>query len=77
MASKTKLKGGRFSETSIGYAKILFKIKGTIAGKDVTIAISPTEDKNYITPKITNQLVVPESNIIGKFVCLKKTIQNN
>lgn len=35
----------------------------------VFIAISPVEDKNYIKPKIANQLVIPESNIIGKFHC--------
>lgn len=44
---------GKFPETSRNYASVLFS-KGSIAGKDVIIAISPAEDKKYITPKIAN-----------------------
>ena len=72
MGSNLELKEGRIPKTSRSYASVLFRIKGSIAGKDVTIAISPAEDKNYITPKIANQLVIPESNIIEKLHCLKK-----
>jgi len=43
---------------------VLFRVKGSIVGKYVTIAISQAEDKNYIKSKIENQLVVPDSNII-------------
>jgi len=38
-------------------------------GKYVTIATSSVEDKNYIKPQITNQLVILESNIIKKLHC--------
>ena len=66
MTSKSELNEGRFLETLPIDAKVLFKIKGTLARKDVTIAISPVEDKNYINPKIANQLVILESNIAEK-----------
>jgi len=48
---------------------MLFRIKGSIAVKYITITISPAKDKNYIKPKIANQLVIPESNIIEKLDC--------
>ena len=62
------MESGRFLEleTLPIDPKALLKVKGSIAGKDVTIAISPAEEKNYINPKIANQLVIPESNIIEK-----------
>ena len=56
MESNSKIKEGRFLETLPIDAKVLFKFKGTLVGKDVTIAISPTEDKNDVNPKIANQL---------------------
>ena len=46
------MKQKRFLETIPIDAKVLFKIKGTLAGKDVIIAISPAKEKNYINPKI-------------------------
>ena len=58
MEFNLELKEGRFPKTSCSYALVLFKIKGSIVGKDVTIAISLSEDKNYVTPKISNQLVI-------------------
>jgi len=42
---------------------VLFKIKGTIAEKDITISIAPTEHNNDISVEFTNRLVIPESNI--------------
>lgn len=66
MDSKTKIKEGRFLETVPTDAKVLFKFKGILARKDVTIAISLAKDKNYINPKIANQLVISELNIVKK-----------
>lgn len=37
---------GKFLETSCTYVLVLFRIKGSIAGKYATIAISHAEDKN-------------------------------
>ena len=42
---------------------ILFRIKGTLAGKDITIYIAHAESNNYISIKFANHLVIPESNI--------------
>ena len=42
---------------------ILFKINGTLAGKDITISIAPAESNNYISTEFANHLVIPESNI--------------
>ena len=42
---------------------ILFRIKGTLAGKDITISIAPAERNNYISTEFANHLVIPESNI--------------
>ena len=42
---------------------ILFRIKGTLAGKEITIFIAHVECKNYISTEFTNHLVIPESNI--------------
>jgi hypothetical protein len=28
---------------------VLLRIKGTLAGKDITISIAPTEDSNYVS----------------------------
>ena len=51
---------------------MLFKIKGTLAGKYVTISSSPSEDKNDINPKIANHLVIAELNIIEKIYFFDK-----
>ena len=37
---------------------ILFRIKGTLAGKDITISIAPVESNNYISTKFANHLVI-------------------
>ena len=66
MESNAEIKDEIFLETLSGYAKVLFKIKGTLAGKYITISISPTKEKNYINPDLANQLVIPESNVIKK-----------
>ena len=42
---------------------ILFRIKGTLAGKDITISIALAERNNYISIKFANHLVILESNI--------------
>ena len=42
---------------------VLFQIKGTIRGKDITISIAPGERNNYISDEFANDLVIPESNI--------------
>lgn len=54
MESNLEMKEGRFSETSYNYASILFRIKGSLLGKDVTISISVPKDKKYIKRKIFN-----------------------
>ena len=42
---------------------ILFRIKGTLSGKDITISIAPGERNNYISTEFANHLVIPKSNI--------------
>ena len=42
---------------------ILFRIKGTLVGKDTTISIAPAESNNYISIEFANYLVIPKSNI--------------
>ena len=42
---------------------ILFKIKGTLSGKDITISIAPAESNNYISTIFANHLVIHDSNI--------------
>ena len=44
---------------------ILFRIKGKLAGKYITISIAPAESNNYISTEFTNHLVIRESNIRG------------
>ena len=56
-------KQGRFPSTSKTYASMLFQIKGTIRGKDITISIAPNERNNYISNDFSNELAIPESNI--------------
>ena len=53
----------RFPETHSKCVYTLFKIKGSLARRDIIISISPTERSNYVSPKCVNQLVIPESNI--------------
>lgn len=64
--SKLEMKKRRFPKTSRNYDSVLFIIKVSIAGKDVSIAISLAEDKIFIKLKIATQLVILESNIIEK-----------
>jgi len=40
--------------------------KETLGGKDIIISITPTGCNNYVNTKFTNQLAIPESNIIEK-----------
>ena len=49
--------------TSKRNVSILFRIKGTLARKDITNCIAPVESSNYISTGFTNHLVIPESNI--------------
>ena len=42
---------------------ILFRIKGALGGKDITISIAPAKSNNYISTKFAHHLVIPESNI--------------
>ena len=56
-------KQGRFLGTSKTYVSVLFLIKGTIRGKDITISIAPIERNNYISIDIANEIVILESNI--------------
>jgi len=39
------------------------QIKGRIGGKYIIISIAPTKNNNYISDKLPNQLVIPQSNI--------------
>ena len=54
----------RFPKTFIKCVSTLFKIKGSLVGRDNIISISPTEDSNYISTKCANQLVIPKSTIV-------------
>ena len=56
-------KQGRFPGTSKTYASMLFQIKETIRGKDITIYIAPVERNNYISVEFANKLVIIELNI--------------
>ena len=53
----------KFRITSKRNVAILFRIKGTLARKDITISIAPTESSNYISTEFTNHLMILESNI--------------
>ena len=39
---------------------IIFRIKGTLAGKDITISIAPAKSNNNISTEFANNLVIPE-----------------
>ena len=63
MASKTKLKKGRFLKNYSMCVDALIEIKGSLAGKEVLISIDFNRKNNYISTECANQLVIPESNI--------------
>ena len=66
---------GRFPKTSRVYASVLIRVKRTLGKKDINISIDPTRRNNYISTEISNQLAIPESNIIEKLeLGNKKTI---
>ena len=54
----------RFPETFSTCVYTLFKIKGSLAGRDIIIFISPVKRSNYVSPKCGNQLMILESNIV-------------
>ena len=56
-------KQGRFPSTLKTYASMLFQIKGTIRGKDITISIAPVKRNNYISVDLANEISILESNI--------------
>ena len=45
-------KQGRFPSNLKTCVSVLFQIKGTIRGKDVTISIVPNEHYNYISDEL-------------------------
>ena len=53
----------RFPSTLKTFVPMLFQIKWTIRGKDITISIAPNEHNNYISDEFANELAIPESNI--------------
>ena len=53
----------KFLITSKRNVAILFRIKGTLAGKDITISIALVESNNYISTEFANHLLILESNI--------------
>jgi hypothetical protein len=57
-------KKGRFPKNFTKSVSALFRIKGTLGRKDIIISIAPTQDKNYVSTKCANQLVILELNII-------------
>ena len=59
----TDEKVGRFLSSLRIYVSTLFRIRGIIGGKDITISVAPIECNNYISVEFTNELVIPLSNI--------------
>ena len=53
----------KFPITSKINVSILFRIKGTLEGNDMTISIVPAEINNCISTEFTNHLMIHESNI--------------
>ena len=53
----------KISITSKRNVAILFRIKGTVGGKDIIICIAPSESNNYISTEFANHLLILESNI--------------
>ena len=39
---------------------ILFRIKRTLIGKDITISTAPAKSNNYISTEFANHLLIPE-----------------
>ena len=62
MESRDK-KQGIFSSTLKTCVSMLFQIKGTIRGKDITIFIASSERNNCISDEFYNKLAILESNI--------------
>ena len=56
-------KQGRFPSTLKTFVSVLFQIKGSIRGKDITISIAPSERNNYISDEFANELAIPRTNI--------------
>ena len=50
----------RFRSTLKTFVSMLFQIKGTIRGKDMTISISPGEGNNYISDEFAKELAISE-----------------
>ena len=40
------------------YVSVLFQIKWTIRGKDITISIAPDERNNYISDEFVDELAI-------------------
>lgn len=53
-----------FPKTFSKCVSALFKIKGSLTGRDIIISIDPTQDINYASTECANQLLIFESNII-------------
>ena len=53
----------RFPKTSRIYASMLFQIKGTMRGNDITISTAHAEHNNSISVDFANEIVIPESNM--------------
>ena len=53
----------KFYITSKRNVSILFKIRGTFAGKDIAISTAPAKNNNYISTEFSNHLMILESNI--------------
>ena len=62
MESQSKNQG-RFASTLKTSVSMLFQIKGTIRGKNITISIALDELNNYISDEFANELAIPDSNI--------------
>ena len=62
--AKMETSNERFPETHSTYVYKLFKIKGSLAGRDIIISVSPIERSNYVSPECDNQLVIPKSNVV-------------
>ena len=56
-------KQGSFPCTSKTCISMLFQIKGTIRGKDITISTAPIERNNYISVDLDNEIAISYSNI--------------
>ena len=59
-------KQGTFSSTLKTYVSKLFQIKGMIRGKNITISIAPDKHNNYISNEFSNELAIPDLNIVER-----------